>query len=134
MRVSRPPLFALIAASAAAMVFGAPEPQKPGSTLVFHADPDALERATLDATRALLRSDAAAARSAMDRVEAACRRVEPDESVPADVREIDVAFHRTLDLAREWATRGDVEKSWDQFYWIPKGCRQCHAAAKKAGS
>lgn len=134
MRPLRIAIPAALAATVALVFAASPEtveaPPKPG----FHVDPAALERAMLDTTLALLRSDPAAARAAMDRVEAGCRRAGPDDGLSPEILEIDVAFHRTLDLAREWAARGDVEKTWDQLYWIPKGCRQCHAATKKAGS
>lgn len=98
-----------------------------------HADPGALERAVLDATLAFLRADLVSARSALDRIEDACKRLRPGESVPfaSEVIVYDQAFHTALDFAREYAVKGRLDDSFDQFVWIQRGCRGCHATAGK---
>jgi hypothetical protein len=79
----------------------------------------------------LLRDDARAARAALDRLERACRRVDVDEteSLGAKLVQFDGAFHRQLDLARELAARGDLDRVTLQFHGLMKGCRGCHAEA-----
>ncbi len=103
---------------------GDPEPVAP-STLHAHVDPAGLERAVLDATLAFLRSDLVSARSALDRIEESCNRLKRDEGTPfsGDVIVYDQAFHAALDFAREYAGKGRLEESFDQFVWIQRGCR-----------
>lgn len=101
------------------------------SAVRAHADPAALERAVLDATLAFLRADLASARSALDRIEEGCNRLKRDEGTPfpGEVVVYDQAFHTALDFAREYAVKGRLEESFDQFVWIQRGCRGCHATA-----
>ncbi len=101
--------------------------------LRMHADATALERAVVDATLAFIRSDATAAREALDRVEAGCRRLGRDDipRVTEDVVVWDQAFHKTVDLAREHAAAERIEKAFDQFVWVQKACRTCHTLARK---
>ncbi len=100
-----------------------------------HTDPAALEQAVLDATRALLREDTRSAREALDRVEAGCRRLTQDDApaIPSDIISYDRALHVTIDTAREYAMRGKLDKTFEQFYWIQRSCFTCHDAARKAG-
>jgi hypothetical protein len=99
----------------------------------MHADPPALERAVVDATLAFIRADAAAAREALDRVEAGCRRLGRDDvpRVTEDVVVWDQAFHKTVDLAREHAAAARIEKAFDQFVWVQKACRTCHTLSRQ---
>ncbi len=98
-----------------------------------HPDPAALEAAILDATRAFLRSDLVGARAALDRVEEACRRLSSDEEAayPSEIVLFDQAFHKTLDVAREFSVRGFDERAFDQLRWIHKSCRTCHEIARR---
>lgn len=114
----------------------APRPEAARPAPPVHADAAALERAVLDTTAAFLHEDLPAARAALDRVEAACRRLGPDDT-PAYASELvvyDQAFHVTIDRAREFAGRGIADKAFDQFVWMQRGCRACHDLARKSGS
>ncbi|HEX6853135.1 MAG TPA: hypothetical protein VF139_17195 [Candidatus Polarisedimenticolaceae bacterium] len=97
----------------------------------LHEDAEAMQRAMGAALDALLRNDANGTRAALDRIEAACRRI--DQDAKADFGEktvtFDLAFHRQLDLARELAARGDLEAFGPHFYGVIKGCRGCHLEA-----
>jgi hypothetical protein len=101
-----------------------------------HPDLPALERAVVDATLAFIRADSRAAREALDRVGAGCRKISREETptkLLEDVMLYDQAFQKTVDLAREFATGGQLERSFDQFVWAQKACRTCHGLAVKAG-
>lgn len=97
-----------------------------------HSDGKAAEQAVLDATLAFLREDLKAARPALDRIEAACRRLREDdrEAYGPEVVSYDRAFHAALDASREMAGSGDLQRSWEQFMWVTKGCRGCHELAR----
>lgn len=101
----------------------------------MHADVAALERAVVDATLAFIRSDLRAAREALDRADAGCRRLrsEEDPSYPSDLVTYDQAFHTTIDMAREFSTRGALDRAFDQFVWMQKACRTCHEIARGKG-
>lgn len=132
------PRIALVAC-AVALALGAVSaegaPDAPPSRAPVHADSAALEMAILDATRAFLREDLVAARAALDRVESSCRRLdrERDGAISIDVVLFDQAFHKTLDVAREYSGRGLGERAFDQLRWIQKSCRTCHEIARKEG-
>jgi hypothetical protein len=116
---------ALLLGVLASVAGDAPAPAK------LHQDSDAMRRAMGEALDALLRDDARGTRSALDRIEAACRRVDPEDraTLGEKTATFDVAFHRQLDLARELAGRGDLEGLGPHFYGLIKGCRGCHAEA-----
>jgi len=97
-----------------------------------HADGKAEEQAVLDATLAFLREDAKAARPALDRIEAGCRRLREDDVAVygSELVTYDRAFHVALDVSREMASAGNLERSWEQFMWVTKGCRTCHGIAR----
>ena len=123
------PLMALLCAAAAAAT-PAPSPLP----APVHVDAVALEDAVVEATRAFLRSDAVAARAALDKAEESCRRVAYDEK-PAWTRTIvndDVALHMALEKAREMASRGEIEKAVETLVWVGRTCRECHARAVDA--
>jgi hypothetical protein len=109
------------------------EPSTDGPAPI-HADGAALERAVLDATIAFLHSDLHAAREALDRIAAGCRRLSRDEvpRPPEDELLGDQVFHKTVDFAREFATGGEIDKAFDQFVWAQKTCRTCHDRVRKA--
>ena len=115
-------LSVLLAAAAAV----APQPSVPEPV---HRDPAAVEKGMLDATKAVMYGDAAAAREALDRVEAACRRVGYDE-VPPWPREMvdqDVGMHAALTRAREYASRSMWDDTANSLVWVGRSCRNCHA-------
>jgi len=97
-----------------------------------HPDGKAVEQAVLDATLAFLREDLSAARPALDRIEAGCKRQREDdrEVYGGEIATYDRAFHAALDVSREMASAGDLPRSWEQFMWVTKGCRACHALAR----
>ena len=96
-----------------------------------HTDPRALEQAVLDATLAFLREDAAAARAALDRVEAGCQRLADRDEAAPELRTYDRGFHSAVDIARELATRGNIDESFHHFTWVQRGCRSCHRLARE---
>jgi hypothetical protein len=123
------------AAFAVAIGVSATDPPPSHAPPAFHTDAEALERAVLDATLALLREDAAAARRALDRMEAGCARrtVEDDPTLSWQLAAWDEGFHRQLDTARELAKRGDVDGTYDTLAWLQRGCRGCHRQARLDG-
>jgi hypothetical protein len=130
----------LTAMAVAAGPEATPEVAPPGAASTtgrepVHGDAAALERATLDATTALLRNDARATREALDRIESHCRRLMPEEDVvySKDIVIIDQGMHKPLTLAREEATRGDLDEALNMFVWVLRSCRSCHRVAAEAG-
>jgi hypothetical protein len=111
---------------------GGGEAEKTGSGLV-HVDPGALETALLDATRAFLHEDLDGVKDALGRIESGCRRLNPDPAIPSTIFSYDRAFHTALTIAREDAARGRFDKSFEQFYWIQKGCVECHRRSIEHG-
>jgi hypothetical protein len=109
-----------------------PAPKRP---LPVHPDAAALQRATSDAVLAMIQDDTVAARAALDRIEAGCRRLsrEADSAYPEDIVVYDKAFHVTLDRMKEFAARGDAERTFEQTYWMQKACRICHGLARAGG-
>jgi hypothetical protein len=101
----------------------------------LHSDVAALERAVVDTTLAFVREDCKAAREALLRLDAGCRRLSLDESPapPQDVRLYDQAFHKTIDLAREFLMGEQLERAFDQFVWAQRACRTCHDMARADG-
>ncbi len=101
----------------------------------IHSDLPALEKAVVDATVAYIRGDMKAARAALERVESGSRRLgwDDDPKAPQDMIEYDQAFHKTVDLAREFAAKEQVDRSFDQFVWAQRACRVCHGLAVKHG-
>lgn len=123
----------LTAVSAGAIAGGEPSGEAPVPSRL-HDDPSALERALLDAMQALSKGDGTALRAGLDGMEKACRRAGREDAIPKEVYQFDLAFHATLDRARELAGAGDVEKASQQFCWIQNACRKCHDAARKGAT
>ena len=119
-------------ASAALLTIGRAAGPPPPAALPapVHENATALEQAILDATRAFMHGDTAAARSALDRAEEACRRVGYDDLPAAWPKEMvndDVAMHSALDRARESTSRGQIDPAVDSLVWVERTCRECHA-------
>ncbi len=108
------------------------DPAEPGPEVV-HVDGAAFEAALLDAVRAFIRGDATGAETAMALMEEKCHRLTSDAAIPEEIQSYDFAFHAALTRAREFASRGDYDRSFEQFVWIQKGCRGCHALAVEHG-
>ncbi len=100
-----------------------------------HSDGKALAVALLDVTAALLRDDGKAARLALDRMEKACRQLAPEESEDfgSGIITLDRALHKVLSGSREYSGAGEVERTFDEFTWVQRTCRQCHALARDEG-
>src|SRR5262245_5487120 len=94
-----------------------------------HIDGKALEDGIVEATRAFLRNDLKAARAALDRADAACRRAEYDEKPawPRAVVNDDMALHMALDRARELTSASQTEKAVETLVWVGRTCRECHS-------
>ena len=133
MRFTGPWILAALALGAAAP--GARETEPPARPEPIHADPAAVESGLGEALRAFLVHDGRAARKALDAIEENCRRLGPDEQpgYPSKVVSWDVAFHRDLDVAREMALRGELDRAYDRFTFLPRGCMGCHDDAAKEG-
>lgn len=98
-----------------------------------HPDPAAIEAAYLDATRAFLHEDIDGVRDALGRIEDGCRRMNPSPGISSTITSYDRAFHTALTMAREDAQRGRFDKCFEQFYWIQKGCVECHRRSIEHG-
>ena len=98
-----------------------------------HPDPAAIEAAYIDATRAFLHEDLEGVKDALGRIEDGCRRMNPDPEIPSTVTSYDRAFHTALTMAREDAHRGRFDKCFEQYYWIQKGCVECHRRSVEHG-
>ncbi len=100
-----------------------------------HSDGKALAEALLEVTAAVLRDDAKTARLALDRMEEACRRLAPeeDEFFDSGIITLDRALHKVLTGSREYSGAGELERTFDEFAWVQRTCRQCHAIAREQG-
>lgn len=100
-----------------------------------HVDNDGLIRAAMEATRAFLEEDGEAAVEALTLLEAAGRRLSEEDKARfgSQVVAFDKAFHQTLNDSRDYAAAGNIEKGFDQFVWVQRGCRICHSHARRAG-
>jgi hypothetical protein len=100
-----------------------------------HEDAAEALGATLDTVRAILLDDGAAARSAMDRVQRQCRRLNAEEEsvFGVDMVNNSRSFHVALNRAREYAAAGDLAQALDNFVWVQRSCRLCHALGRERG-
>jgi len=106
-----------------------------GRPAPVHRDAAALERAVLETTRAFLREEPAGVRAGLERIEASTRRLdrEADAGYGSDLLIYEQAFHVTLDRAREFASRGDLENGFNQLVWMQRACVTCHGLARERG-
>ncbi len=134
MRVARG-LGVLVAGCLLAAVLGAAtvDEDSSGGPEPIHSDPELVESALIDAVLAYVNDDLDEARQALIGIEAGCRRLEPTPEMPSEISGYDRAFHTALTRAREDAARGNYDRSFEQFFWIQKGCRECHRHAAKHG-
>jgi hypothetical protein len=132
------PLIALAAALCAVGFAAGAAPDPGGDEVVsaapIHSDPRALENATLDAERAILRDDVVALTAALERVSSLARPIGQDETGRYEpVRTVDRGFHVGLDAALAAGRSGDLQGAVGQAYWVTVGCRKCHVEARKVG-
>ena len=108
---------------------GAPSPSR------FHDDADEILAATRDTLGALLKDDGDQARSALDRIHAQLRplEIEDRERFGSDIVRYSKPVIGTVDIARETATAGDIERAFAEFVSIQKACRICHGMARQQG-
>lgn len=113
----------------------AADPESASERLPVHRDARSLEDGVLEATRAFLREDPAAFRAGLDRMEAATRRLdrEADAAYDPDLITYERAFHVTLNRAREFVARGDLDNAFHQFVWVQRACVTCHELAREQG-
>lgn len=128
-------LLVLVAVSAVVGMAQGEEEDPADRPPTVHTDAAALEQAAVDAVRAFLREDAAAAREALDRVDGATRRLdrERDAALGDDLLTYEQAFHVTLDRAREMAGKRKLEESFNHFVWVQRACVTCHGIAREQG-
>ncbi len=100
-----------------------------------HADTDRVVEAMTETLGALLRDDAAAARRALDRVDAQLRELKAEEQVHfgRDIVSYSRAVKGTLNVARESSGAGNLERTFHEFISIQKTCRVCHDFARRQG-
>ena len=101
----------------------------------IHPDPEALMAAFLDATRAVVIGDNKGLRAALDRVQNRCARISDLDTVnySARIKNIDKAFHTSVDVARELAGDGKTRQAYEQYLWVERGCWMCHSSARSEG-
>lgn len=109
--------------------------QPEGRDAGLHVEGRALEQAVMDAALAFVRDEASLVRAALDRLEENCRRlkVEQGERYGSEIVVHDQAFHATLTKAREFATKGMLQEGFNEFAWVQRTCRSCHALARARG-
>lgn len=139
-RIPRKLLILLVAPIAAAIVSalaalsvaaGTDKPERPK----LHRDADVLEQATLDATLAFVREDGKRARAALDLMVTATRQVKAEEAdlYGEEVSAYEGAYRKTLNLARELTSAGELEEAFNQLVWAQRTCVKCHGLAREAG-
>lgn len=108
---------------------------EPTATAKVHVDGKAMGRACSKATAALLRDDPVSATEALRQMEASCRRIAPeeDETFGAGARTLDQALHKVLGNTREYVGAEEMDRAFDEFTWVQRTCRQCHALARERG-
>jgi hypothetical protein len=94
-----------------------------------------MERGFVEAVGALMRDDPVAARAAVKRLQAACRRLAPeeDDTFGRGFGNLDQALHKVLGGTLEYLAAGDPEEAFNEFVWVQRSCRQCHALARERG-
>lgn len=99
-----------------------------------HEDAEALERAAADALLAFARDDGPRVVRALDIVAEQVRVLKIEERpIYGNVVSYSRSFEVSNNLSREYADGEMLDESYDQFVWVMKGCRTCHAIAKEQG-
>jgi hypothetical protein len=133
----RPNRAVLTAIAMASMVgwIAASAADEPTAPAKVHIDGEAMGRAAARASASLLRDDPVAATEALKQLEAACRRINPeeDETFGPGTRTLDQALHKVLGNTREYVGAGEMDRAFDEFVWVGRTCRQCHALARERG-
>lgn len=113
----------------------APAGDEPAPDAKVHVDGKAMGRAATAATAALLRDDPVAAKEALRQLEASCRRLSPEEDdmFGPGARTLDQALHKVLGNTREYVGAKEMDRAFDEFTWVQRTCRHCHALARERG-
>ena len=113
----------------AVMVGAANEPTVSTEREPVHDDPQRVEAGLVTAVLGYVDGDLERVREGLAEIEAGCKRLEPSPEIPSDLSAYDQVFHTALTRTREYAARGDYDRSFEQFFWIQKGCHTCHERA-----
>lgn len=133
---------AVLAVSLACLGASAPDPPQPPpvtpaaepSPTRIHEGGTAFEQRMLDAIRACLREDSSATVDALDRLDAACRKLAPESpGATHGILVYDQALHLALAKSRELADRGEMAKAFDEMVWVTRQCFKCHQVARNEG-
>ncbi len=117
----------------AAMVVAADETETSTVPEPLHTDPQRVQAGLIEGVLGYVNDDLDQVRRGLAAIESACRRLAPAPEIPSEISGYDKAFHTALTRTREYAARGDYDRSFEQFFWIQKGCRECHRRAVEHG-
>ena len=110
-------------------------PEEQAKPVSVHVDPVVMARAVVAASSALLRDDPKAAETALGQLEGACRRLNPEEgeALGKGFRNADQALHVVLANTTSYVRAGALDRAFNEFVWVQRTCRDCHALARKSG-
>lgn len=125
---------AVVAGTRASSPAGAPSLATPDVKAPLHADSKEMEAGLVDLTLAYSREDIRAVRAGIDRLDAACRKLDDKDSVfPHDIVVQDMALHRVLDRGRAVLRDEGLVRFDEIAIWAVKSCGRCHAVARREG-
>jgi len=128
-------VLALGAAMALGAGFGAAATDEAAEVREYHVDGPAMGRAATQASAALLREDVEVARKALRTLQDSAGRMQPEEGdlFGTGSRTFDRALHKVLSTTRESLAGGETGRAFDEFVWVQRTCRECHAVARERG-
>ena len=119
----------------AASGLAAEEEAAAASTVKFHTDAEAMQRDAAAAIEALMADDLERLRGIVERIEAGCRKLTPEEgrALGPHFRNRDQALHVVLNGTVGWIDEKKPNEAFTEFIWVLRTCRECHALARAAG-
>ena len=104
-------------------------------TVRFHEDAEAIQRDALAALDALMVDDLEKVREAVGRMEAGCRKLDPQSGAELGpyFRNRDQALHVVLNGTIGWIDKNNPKEAFTEFVWVLRTCRECHDLARSAG-
>ena len=113
----------------------ASEDEAAAPTVKFHTDAEAMQRDTAAAIDALMADDLEQLRGIVERMEAGCRELTPEEgdALGPHFRNRDQALHVVLNGTIGWIDKKNPNEAFTEFIWVLRTCRECHALARAAG-
>lgn len=121
-------------AGAAAAPPGAAASAAPDVKTPLHADAKGLEQGLLDLTLAYSREDIPAVGAGLDRMDAACRKLDDnDTTFPREIVVQDMALHRVLRRGHEVLRDEGLRRFEEITIWMVKSCGRCHTVARREG-